>query len=131
MKKLSRKEFLTVSVMLFGLFFGAGNLIFPPLLGNQAGSKTLISLLSFAVTAVVFPVLGVIAVSKTGGLTKLADRVGKRFSLVFTTAIYLSIGPGLGYLEPAVCLLKWQLPHICQQISIKILQDSSTPASFS
>ncbi len=40
MKKLNRSEFTQVSVMLFGLFFGAGNLIFPPLLGNQAGDQT-------------------------------------------------------------------------------------------
>ncbi|WP_394018667.1 branched-chain amino acid transport system II carrier protein [Anaerococcus cruorum] len=96
MKKLSRSQFLQVSIMLFGLFFGAGNLIFPPLLGNQAGSSTYISLLAFSVTAVLFPVVGAILVGKTNGLTNLANRVGPVFSVVFTTAIYLSIGPGLG-----------------------------------
>ena len=49
MKNLSRSQFTQVSIMLFGLFFGAGNLIFPPFLGNQAGNKTLISLLAFSV----------------------------------------------------------------------------------
>lgn len=96
MKKLSRSQFAQVSIMLFGLFFGAGNLIFPPLLGNQAGKLTFIALLSFCVTAVVFPVLGAIAVGKSDGLSKLANRVGPLFSIVFTTAIYMSIGPGLG-----------------------------------
>lgn len=96
MKKLSRSQFLQVSIMLFGLFFGAGNLIFPPLLGNMAGKATFISLLAFSVTAVVFPVLGSIVVGKTNGLSNLANRVGPVFALVFTTAIYLLIGPGLG-----------------------------------
>ncbi|WP_243344549.1 branched-chain amino acid transport system II carrier protein [Anaerococcus sp. AGMB09787] len=96
MKKLSRSEFLQISVMLFGLFFGAGNLIFPPLLGNQAGSASLVALLGFSITAVIFPVLGSIVVGKTEGLTNLSNRVGAIFSVVFTTAIYLSIGPGLG-----------------------------------
>ena len=96
MKKLTRSQFLQLSIMLFGLFFGAGNLIFPPLLGNQAGSATFISLLAFCVTAVLFPVLGAIVVGKTNGLSNLARRVGPVFSVVFTTAIYLSIGPGLG-----------------------------------
>ncbi|MBF6979325.1 branched-chain amino acid transport system II carrier protein [Aerococcaceae bacterium zg-BR22] len=96
MEKLSRSQFLQVSIMLFGLFFGAGNLIFPPLLGNQAGSMTMIALLSFAITAVVFPVAGAIVVGKTEGLSHLANRVGPLFSLIFTTAIYVSIGPGLG-----------------------------------
>lgn len=31
---LSREQFFSVAIMLFGLFFGAGNLIFPPLLGK-------------------------------------------------------------------------------------------------
>lgn len=96
MKKLSKSQFAQVSIMLFGLFFGAGNLIFPPLLGNQAGSLTIVALLSFCITAVVFPVLGAIAVGKSDGLSKLASRVGPLFAIVFTTAIYMSIGPGLG-----------------------------------
>lgn len=96
MKKLSRSQFLQVSIMLFGLFFGAGNLIFPPLLGNMAGKATFVALMAFCVTAVVFPVLGSIVVGKTNGLSNLANRVNPAFALVFTTAIYLSIGPGLG-----------------------------------
>lgn len=96
MKKLTRSQFLQLSIMLFGLFFGAGNLIFPPILGNKAGSVTFISLIAFCVTAVLFPVLGAIVVGKTNGLSNLAKRVGPVFSVVFTTAIYLSIGPGLG-----------------------------------
>lgn len=96
MKKLTSSQFVKVSIMLFGLFFGAGNLIFPPLLGNQAGSSLWIALFAFAITAVVFPVLGAIAVGKTEGLSNLANRVSPVFSIVFTTAIYISIGPGLG-----------------------------------
>ena len=96
MKKLTRSEFLQVSIMLFGLFFGAGNLIFPPLLGNQAGTATYLALFAFSLTAVIFPVMGAIVVGKTNGLSNLSNRVGPIFSVVFTTAIYLSIGPGLG-----------------------------------
>lgn len=96
MKKLSKSQFVQVSVMLFGLFFGAGNLIFPPLLGNQAGSYGYIALIGFSITAVLFPVLGAIVVGKTEGLSNLSNRVSPLFSVVFTTAIYLSIGPGLG-----------------------------------
>lgn len=96
MKKLTRSQFTQISIMLFGLFFGAGNLIFPPFLGNQAGNHTMISLLAFSITAVLFPILGAIAVGKTEGLKNLSNRVGNVFAIVFTTAIYLSIGPGLG-----------------------------------
>lgn len=82
--------------MLFSLFFGAGNLIFPPFLGQSAGDKTLSAMLGFLITAVVLPILGVIVVARFDGLDKLGQLVGKRFGLVFTVLIYLSIGPGLG-----------------------------------
>ena len=93
---LSKRKMLLVSFMLFSLFFGAGNLIFPPFLGQNAGNKTSLALLGFLVTAVVLPVLGVIVVAEFDGLDKLARKVDKRFAIVFTILIYLSIGPGLG-----------------------------------
>lgn len=95
-RQLTKKQFMSVSVMLFGLFFGAGNLIFPPLLGYRAGYLTFSSLLFFAVTAVIFPILGIVAVARTKGLSNLANRVNPTFSIIFTSLIYLSIGPGLG-----------------------------------
>jgi len=96
MKKLKRKEFVFVSLMLFSMFFGAGNLIFPPFLGESAGSSTFMVLLPFLVTSVLFPVLGVAAVALSGGLRALTERVSPKFAVVFTVAIYLSIGPFLG-----------------------------------
>ena len=94
--ELSKKKMLLVSFMLFSLFFGAGNLIFPPFLGQNAGSQTIPAIIGFLATAVVLPVLGVIVVAQFDGLDRLAQHVGPKFSLVFTVLIYLSIGPGLG-----------------------------------
>lgn len=94
--KLSRKNMLLVSFMLFSLFFGAGNLIFPPFLGQNAGEQTIPAIIGFLVTAVILPVLGVVTVAQFDGLNLLAQNVGSKFSLVFTLLIYLSIGPGLG-----------------------------------
>ena len=96
MRNLSRKDLVLISLMLFSLFFGAGNLIFPPFLGQTAGSATWIAMIGFFITAVGFPVLGVIAVAKSGGLYSLAERVHPKFAAIFTGLIYLSIGPGLG-----------------------------------
>ncbi|ATD55602.1 branched-chain amino acid transport system II carrier protein [Clostridium chauvoei] len=96
MKGLSRKDLVLISLMLFSLFFGAGNLIFPPFLGQAAGTKTVIAMLGFFITAVGFPVLGVVVIAKSGGLYALAKRVNKTFAGVFTVLIYLSIGPCLG-----------------------------------
>ncbi|WP_053955011.1 branched-chain amino acid transport system II carrier protein [Inediibacterium massiliense] len=96
MKKLSKKDLLLIGLMLFSLFFGAGNLIFPPFLGQSAGSKTWVAMATFFITAVGFPVLGVVAVAKSNGLTNLAKRVNPVFASIFTVLIYLSIGPCLG-----------------------------------
>ncbi len=94
--KLRRKDLLLVSFMLFSLFFGAGNLIFSPFLGQNAGEYTPAAILGFLMTAVVLPVLGVMVVARFGGLDRLGQQVGTRFGAVFTVLIYLSIGPGLG-----------------------------------
>lgn len=94
--KINKRNMLKISFMLFSLFFGAGNLIFPPFLGQNAGDNTIAAILGFLITAVILPVLGVIVVARFDGLDRLAGKVGSRFSLVFTMLIYLSIGPGLG-----------------------------------
>ena len=94
--KLTKRKMLTVSFMLFSLFFGAGNLIFPPFLGQNAGEATMSAMIGFLATAVVLPVLGVVVVARFDGLDRLAGKAGYRFSRVFTVLIYLSIGPGLG-----------------------------------
>ena len=94
--KLGKKNMAVISVMLFALFFGAGNLIFPPFLGQNAGAHTVPAMAGFLATAVILPVLGVVVVAQFDGLERLGQQVGKRFALVFTLLIYLSIGPGLG-----------------------------------
>ena len=93
MRRLSRKDQLFVGITLFSMFFGAGNLIFPPVLGLSAGTAVPWAFAGLAVSAVGLPILGVIAVARSGGLPVLAGRVGKRFAAVFTMLIYLSIGP--------------------------------------
>ena len=94
-QKLTRKEQLLVGLTLFSMFFGAGNLIFPPYLGQEAGTATWLAMAGFMLSAVCLPILGVVAVAKAGGLTTLADRVHPKFSLAFTLLAYLAIGPCL------------------------------------
>lgn len=95
MKKFRLNHFMTISVMLFGMFFGAGNLIFPPLLGKEAGSAVWIAWAGFVTTAILLPVLGVASIAKSGGIQKLAGRVDQVFAYIFTILTYLAIGPGL------------------------------------
>jgi branched-chain amino acid:cation transporter, LIVCS family len=95
MEKLSKRNLMFAGLTLFSMFFGAGNLIFPPFLGAMAGENTWIAMAGFALTAIGFPVLGVISVARSGGLDELAGHVHPKFAFVFTLLIYLSIGPCL------------------------------------
>ena len=94
-KKLSFKEYVYVASMLFGLFFGAGNLIFPIHMGQMAGANMWVSVLGFLVTGVGLPLLGVAAlgISRSTGLFDLSSKAGKPYGLFFTCLLYLTIGP--------------------------------------
>lgn len=93
--KMTKKEMVIISMLTFSIFFGAGNLMFPPMLGKNAGTNLIPTMLYFAITAVILPVVGIVVVTKTNGLKNLAGRVDKVFGLVFTIATYLAIGPAL------------------------------------
>ena len=93
--KLNLKTKFLMGVTLFSMFFGAGNLIFPPYLGAQAGTSAWTAFIGFAMSAVGLPVLGVIAVTVSGGLNALASRVHPKFAFVYIAVLYLAIGPCL------------------------------------
>ena len=93
--KLSFKETVFVASTLFGMFFGAGNLIFPVHLGQLAGSRVWAAALGFNVTAVGFPILGVAAlgITRSDDLLELGGKVSRWYAYLLTCALYLTIGP--------------------------------------
>ena len=95
MEKLSFKNRILIGLTLFSMFFGAGNLIFPPHLGAQAGGNVGPALMGFVLSAIGIPVLGVAAVALSDGLENLAQKVHPVFASAFTVLLYLSIGPFL------------------------------------
>lgn len=96
MKKTSSKDFIVVGFALFAMFFGAGNLIFPPFIGNLVGDKAPVAIIGFLITGVGLPLSAIIACAKINGtFSEIASRVGKYFSLISTTALILAIGPML------------------------------------
>ena len=88
-QKLSKQNLLLVGFTLFSMFFGAGNLIFPPFLGARAGVLTWKAMSGFLLSAVGLPVLGVAAVALSGGIGKLAGRVHRLCIPVYPS--YLSL----------------------------------------
>ena len=83
------KETLLTAFALFSLFFGAGNLILPPFLGFNSGNLWWLVTLGFCVSAVLIPILGIIAHSRLQGtMFDFAKKVSPAFSLVYCFMVY-------------------------------------------
>lgn len=94
-KPLSWKQYLIVASLLFGLFFGAGNLIFPIHLGQLSGANWGMATFGFLVTAVLLPLLAVLAISASHakGVYDIGTPLGNKFALIFMVLIHLTLGP--------------------------------------
>ena len=90
------KDFLIVGFALFAMFFGAGNLIFPPFLGKSVGSEYIFAIIGFCLTGVGLPLLAIIACIKGDGTFEtMASKISPRFALIFATLLFVAIGPML------------------------------------
>lgn len=88
------KDYIIIGFAIFSLFFGSGNLIFPPRLGNMTGNQFYLGILGFCITGVFVPLLGLIACIKShGNFEELSLKVGKNFSKIFSISLVLLIGP--------------------------------------
>ncbi|MFM9536016.1 branched-chain amino acid transport system II carrier protein [Lysinibacillus sp. IITD104] len=84
---------IIVGLALFAIFFGAGNLIFPPSIGNSAGESWISALMGFSLTGVILPVLAVYAIYNTGGTVEALTRpIGNWFYKAFNTVMMVCIG---------------------------------------
>lgn len=92
---MNRKTTIAIGFMLFALFFGAGNLIFPAQLGQYAGTNFWYAAIGFLMTGVGLPLMGILAMAVSGSndLQALASRVHPVYAIFFTTLLYLTIGP--------------------------------------
>ena len=95
MEHSNKNRFITIGLMLFALFFGAGNLIFPAAMGQVAGENLGWALLGFCITGVGLPLLGVMAIGYSGchDLHQVANRVHPMFGIFYTIVCYMAIGP--------------------------------------
>lgn len=92
--KLTALQLLAVSFMLFAMFLGAGNIIFSPIVGQQAGSNAWVPMFGFLITGVGLVLLAIIALAMAGGRVEtLAERVHPRFSFYFCILLFLTLGP--------------------------------------
>ena len=92
--RLTSKDIIALGFMTFALFVGAGNIIFPPMVGLQSGEHVWIAALGFPVTAVGLPVITVIALARVGGgIDALSTPIGKAAGVLLATVCYLAVGP--------------------------------------
>lgn len=100
--RLTSKDILALGFMTFALFVGAGNIIFPPMVGIQAGEHVWHAALGFLITAVGLPVISVIALARVGGgIDALSSPIGKVAGVVLATVCYLAVGPLFAALRTA------------------------------
>lgn len=94
-KRIGFSAYIAIGLMLFALFFGAGNLIFPAFLGQEAGDHVWPAIIGFLITGTGLPFLGILAIGLSGkeDLQSLASRVHPIYGLIFTIVLYLTIGP--------------------------------------
>ena len=88
------KDIIITGFALFAMFFGAGNLIFPPYLGVITGDKFLIGFLGFIIADVGLSLLAILASAKSDGDTgRVFGRAGKLFAIILGSAIMICLGP--------------------------------------
>lgn len=95
MNTMSKGEIITVGFMMFSIFFGAGNLIFPPALGQAAGDHLVPAILGFLTTGVGLPLMGIAAIAFKGGkyIEFIREKTYPWFATMLLVILYLSIGP--------------------------------------
>ena len=94
MTSLRTRDIVALGFMTFALFIGAGNIIFPPIVAQQAGEHVWLAALGFLITAVGLPVITIMALSRVeGSIQNLSSPLGKIASLILTIVCYLAVGP--------------------------------------
>ena len=92
-QRSSTAVLIATSLTLFSMFFGAGNLIFPPIMGASAGTNLTPAMIGFLIGGVALPVISIITIALSGtDIRDLVSRAGKPFGFVFSVLVYLSIG---------------------------------------
>lgn len=106
--KLSTADTFGLGFMTFAFFLGAGNIIFPPLAGMQAGTEVLPAMFGFLATAVGLPLLGLFAVAKVGGgIPTMTASLPKWIGVSIAVAIFIIIGPLIA--APRTALVAFEL----------------------
>lgn len=87
------KDSLILGSALFAMFFGAGNMIFPPYLGLECSSEWFGGFLGYFTADIILAMIAICAQIRTGGFERLLDPLGKLLKGFFLISIILCLGP--------------------------------------
>lgn len=116
--KAQKKSIFASGLALFSMFFGAGNLVIPLVIGKNAGSENVSAVVGLGISAVLFPFLGLTAMMMYGGdLKSFLSRLGKwpAFGLMFL--LFMSQGP-VGVLPRLLTLMHASVKPYFPEISL-------------
>ncbi|MHD0317751.1 branched-chain amino acid transport system II carrier protein [Fusobacterium sp. THCT1E2] len=109
-----KKDVILTGFALFAMLFGAGNLIFPPMVGYVVGDKWVSAAAGFFITGIGFPLLAILSSALAGKeLDDFADKVSPLFSKIFNVVLILAIGPFLAIPRTGATAFELMLlPHL-------------------
>ncbi|MBS4538422.1 branched-chain amino acid transport system II carrier protein [Clostridium sp. D2Q-11] len=118
MTKKINIDSIILGLALFAMFFGAGNLIFPPSIGINAGDNWFSAMIGFFLTGIGMPLLGILAISKAGGtLENFAGKVSPRFDKIYGVIAVVVLGPLLGVPRTGATTYEMGISPIFESIS--------------
>ncbi len=123
MQHISRRHILSIGLAIFSMFFGAGNLMYPILVGMTSGSNNIFGMLGFLITAVLLPVMGLLAmILFNGNYEAFFHRLGKGPGNFFIFASMMIIGPIIAI--PRIVTLSHTM--IAPFMPFEIIRDTSS-----
>ena len=123
---MRRQDLLALGFMTFALFLGAGNVIYPPMVGQQAGDHLLMAAVGFLITAVGLPLMTLVSMALAGGPGKMTADIPRRWHQLFWTALFLVIGPAFAIPRMAVVAYEMGFLPFVEQPQWHCIQQSFT-----
>ena len=90
---MKKRDITAIGFTTFALFLGAGNLIFPPMMAQQAGENWLIAMVGFLISAVGLPALTIIILGRLSSVSKLTQSLPTWLDRTFWLAVFITLGP--------------------------------------
>ncbi|MEJ2766413.1 branched-chain amino acid transport system II carrier protein [Photobacterium sp. MCCC 1A19761] len=90
---MKKRDITAIGFTTFALFLGAGNLIFPPMMAQNAGEQWLLAMAGFLISAVGLPALTIVVLGRLSAADKLTHALPNWLGKTFWLAVFFTLGP--------------------------------------